>query len=428
MADRAPRLLDAGLASLRSADDAEPWAYYEQLRELGDVVWDDVMGVWLVLSYDLLKQVTREDGEVWGKGRERHYPGVGMTPDEWHEWATFYGPHSLQAVPREEHDAQHRWWMKTFSGRQVRLLGDTLVRPIADMQIDRFAARGRAELHGEFSARVAPRVVAAAMGLPWEDDDWLEHLLELHERRIALFSLNFDGNRGSASDLAAVEAGRAAVLELIELVRPYVEERRAGDGEDFISLVWRAAEDVFGPDHTAEDVIATINVAFSGGSHTTRSTTSSGLYLLLGDPEVQGWIRSGGPSALARFVEETLRLFGAIPYQMRTALRDTELGGVEIRCGERIIGLGQAANRDPRRHPRPFSVDLGRRAPRDHFSFGIPGVSSCPGQGLARTQLTTIFDVVLERLPGLRLDPDREPPRYRESLIRLWKPLHALFE
>jgi cytochrome P450 len=416
----------AGVGALTTTDGLDPVGYYERLRELGDPVWDETMNAWLVVSYDLLKQLVREEGVVWGLAKAAHVP-PGLTPEEWEDYMTLHSPRTLHASVGEDHDRQHRWWMRTFSGRTVRLLGDTLVRPVANAQLDRIVGEGRGELHRDFAVRIAPRVVATAMGLPWDDDEWVDRLVDLHERRIALISRKFDAGRDGASDEAVVERGRNAVREAGEMVRPYVRERRSGESEDFIGMIWRDGDALFGPGWDEDDVVATVNLAFSGGSGTTAATAASALYLLLTRPGLQERLRAEGGPAVAALVEETIRLYGPLPYRTRRALRATELGGVRIAEGELVIAIGTAANRDAAHYPVPHEVELERRAPRDHFNFGIPGTRACPGQGLARTQLTTILSVVLERLAGLRLDPDAEPPAYRGSFVRTWAPLNAIW-
>jgi cytochrome P450 len=387
------------------------------------------MQAWLVTSHKLLKEIARSHEVTWGSARADELQGLPVTIDEWLGFVGYHSKKNLQILAGEEHDQQHRWWMRTFSGKTIRVLGDTLIRPVTHSQIDRIAHLDRADLWEEFANRIAPRVVATAMGLPWDDDEWLARLLELHRRRIDLIGRRFAGDKGDPdADRKAVEDGFAAVREASEMVRPFVEERRDSDGEDFISLVWRGGQEVFGPDFDAVDILGTINVAFAGGSQTTGATTSAGLYHLMTHPGLEDEVRAGGDEAIAVFVEEMLRLYGPTPYRLRRALMDTELAGVKIKEGDVVIGLAHAANRDPEHYEHPFEVDIHRTAPRDHYSFGIPGPRSCPGQGLARTQLTTIFAVLLERMHDIRLDPTMPPPEYTEFFLRKWRPLHATFK
>jgi cytochrome P450 len=418
---------ELGLSSVAHTADSEPWDFFARIRAAGGIVWDDEMGLWLVASYELNRQIGLEEQVVW------QHPGVpsednetfGLSRQEWLDFMGYGSALTPSVSEGPEHDRIHRWWMRAFSGRALVYLGDTLIRPIAHGQLDRFADRGHADLHSEFAERVAPRVIAAAMGLPWQDDDWLEHVLALHRQRIALIATRIGLDHADPAP-ELVERGRAAVEELGELVRPYVEERRGGDGDDFISIVWRDAEAVFGPRFSIEDVIGTVNVAFAGGSSTTADATANGLYLLLTRPDLAARIRNGEEKALSSFVEESLRLYGPLLMRARLAKKDTELGGVRIRKGEWLLAIGGSGNRDDAHYGHPADVELERKGPRDHFAFHF-GARTCPGQGLARMQLATIFDVLLERLDDLRLDPDAEPPRYRDYFRRKWRPLNALF-
>lgn len=419
---------DHGLPSFTSTVGMEPYDYYERIRAFGPVVWDDAMNAWLVTSMDVAKEVLRNDQTDWmSPEKQEGSPMPGLDRTRWRQFMAYESDKTLHVDDFAEHNRMHRWWMRTFSGRALQVLGDTLVRPVAHAQIDRFAANGKAEFYEDFAYRVAPRVIAASMGFPWQDDAWLAHVLALHVDRIALISHKFLLQRsGAEPDPDLLNKGYAAVDELAELVRPIVRTRRDGDGDDFISMVWRDAEALFGPEYDEQDVIATVNIAFAGGSGTTASATSSGLYLMMTRDGLQDELRSTPQETIPRFVEETLRLYPSIVSTVRMAMHDVELGGVQIRGGEMIMLLTGALNRDPSYYSCPHAVEFDRKAPRDHLTF-MRGVQTCPGQGLARTQLSTIFSVVLERLRDLRLDPTLPPPQYTDPFIRRWRPLHATF-
>lgn len=287
-------LAQAGIPSLGAAADIEPWDYLERIRELGPVVWDEEMNAWLVTSHELLMDMARHEEEVWESARADDVKGLPVTLDEWLGFVGYHSAKNLQVLVGEEHHSQHRWWMRTFSGATIRLLGDTLVRPVAHAQLDRMGGLERGDLWELYARRVAPRVIATAMGLPWEDDAWLDRLLELHRRRIDLIGRRFAEDRGDPeADRRAIDEGFDAVREAAELMRPYVESRRDGSGEDFISLVWRDAENLFGPHYDATDVIGTINVAFAGGSQTTAASTAGAIYYLMTHPGLEDQIRAG---------------------------------------------------------------------------------------------------------------------------------------
>jgi cytochrome P450 len=404
-----------------STAEVEPWDYYEEVRRAGDVTWDAEQKAWLVSSYELVRQIGLEDGDVW-----RHVflpteerPPYGVDPQRWLEY--WGSAKHLNYLDGAAHNAVHRWWMFVFSPRMLTDWAERRIRPVAHAQIDRLAGCNRAELAGAYARRVAPRVMTSVLGLDWHDDTLPDRLVELHTRQRAL--LHYSPHTTIPAD--SIDDPLEAQHELEELVRPYVRAGRSGEGDDFIGLVWRSAKELFGPEYSENDVVSTIVLAFGAGAGTTSTGATNAIYLLLTHPELQDELRSR-PELMPAFVEETLRLYGPVAFRQRFANRDTSLGGVPIRRGDLVLALSASANRDPAHYPDAASIDLGRRAPRDHFAFQR-GYRTCPGQAVARVQLESILTVLLERLDDLRLDTDADPPRFHDMYTRRWAPLHATF-
>jgi cytochrome P450 len=413
----------SALGSLNQTANVEPWEYFDRLRETGEVIRDEQMDAWLVTSYEACKEMGRHDDTVW---RPLYVPNdertmLGMDTETLVEFMGSGGKRVIFLLDGEAHHRLHRWWMRAFSPTVLAGWREELIRPITHNQIDRFAARGRAELVEELASRVPPRVIAAVMGLPWQDDEWLEHVLGLVMRRLELIQRQAD----SESDPEFVAQGLAASKELSDILLPFVRERRSGAGDDMISRLWRDApglDDDFGE----LDILGNVKTMFDGGSKSTVYGISNALYLLLTQPKLQGELRAGGTKAVERFTEESLRLFGPVVFRPRVALQDVELAGVRIKKGETAIAISVLANRDPRRYGCPADVDLDRPAPRDHLSFYF-GARACTGQALARAELEEVTTAVLGRFADLRLDSDAEQPTYRDLLMRRWEPLHVLF-
>jgi cytochrome P450 len=409
--------------SLNSTAEVEPWDYFDEVRRAGDVTWDAEQNAWLVSSYELVKQFAFDDGELW---RDPFLPDVeqppfGLDPEVWREY--WGSEKNLSLLDGAAHDVMHRWWMFVFSPRVLTDWAETRIRPVAHALIDRLAGCDRADLSAAYARGVGPRVMTSVLGLNWQDETWPDRLLEVHTQQRALLHFSHEAPTRISKDTVADSL--AAAREIKELIRPYVRAGRSGKGDDFIGLVWRSAEELFGPDYNEDDVLSTIVLAFGAGAGTTAAGAANAIYLLLTHPELQDELR-GDPELLPAFIEETLRLYGPVVFRPRYAKRDTTLGGVTIRRGELVIGLSASANRDPDHYADAGKIDLHRRAARDHFAFQR-GHRACPGQSVARVQLESILGVLLERLEDLRLDPDVEPPRFRELLVRHWAPLHATF-
>jgi cytochrome P450 len=411
--------------SIISCANREPWGYYDRQRSEHEIVWDEGMRSWLVFSYDLIKEIALGEHELWDLSyvdRDDVEAPIGLERDAWHDFIGFGSRRFLMTEKGDSHMRQHRWFMRAFAPTAARRWTDTVFRPIVNAQIDRFAGAGRAELVEDYSRRVAPRTISAMLGLPHEDDDWVEHVESLMVDRLAVKTLVGLPD----PDPELIRRGFAATEELTRILVPYVEERRGGNGDDFISMLWAAGDELFGEGFTAVDVLGAAGVAWEGGSGTTAYSTANALYLMLTQPEMAADVRSADEKRLAGYVEETIRLFGPVHVRPRVARQDIEIGGQLIRKGEQVLTLLVAANRDPAHYPDAGEVDVARRSPRDHLSFFF-GPRTCPGQGLARVELALILKTIVDRLPDMRLDPDAEPPYYSGTMTRRWEPLHALF-
>jgi cytochrome P450 len=108
-------------------------------------------------------------------------------------------------------------------------------------------------------------------------------------------------------------------------------------------------------------------------------------------------------------VEESLRWMPTDPVFARFAVVDTELGGVSIPAGSVVHICLAAANRDPARWDAPDEFDPFREL-KPHLGFGH-GPHTCLGMHVARAEITHGINGLLDRLPGLRLDPSATAPQ-----------------
>jgi cytochrome P450 len=329
----------------------------------------------------------------------------------------------------------HRWWMRVFSPKVLAEWGEALIDPIIHDAVDGIAGRDSAEFCAELCDHITGRSMAAVMGLPYDDEAWLEEFRETTAQRTALFQ--YQGNAAQAPP-GHVQRCLAAGVKLGDMIRPFVDAKAPGGdapapgadgarlGTDFIALLWNGGAGLWGDEaFDAADVVAHAKSAFTAAADSAGTTAANGFYLLATHPELQERVRTD-PRAAASFVEETLRLYSQVEYRPRWAKEDLELAGVQIRKGEMAIALSACANRDPARYPNPLEVYLERDTPRDHFGL-FQGPRLCVGQGLARFMLQRIYMVTLSRLEDLRLDGDAPEPRFRGAMLRRWEPLRVRY-
>jgi cholest-4-en-3-one 26-monooxygenase len=140
----------------------------------------------------------------------------------------------------------------------------------------------------------------------------------------------------------------------------------------------------------------------AAGNDSTKATYCSGMRALLED-RAQWQQLLDDPSLVAGAVEESLRMFPAFSHFRRTATRDIELGGQQIKEGDKVVMWYVAANRDEERFSDPDTFDV-TRTPNDHQAFGAGGRHFCLGAALARLELQVLFEETVARYPEIELD------------------------
>ena len=167
-----------------------------------------------------------------------------------------------------------------------------------------------------------------------------------------------------------------------------------------------------------------LNQFLVAGNETTTKLIASSVRLLLAEPERMEALRAA-PAAIAGFVEEALRLEPPVQGLYRTAVVDTEVGGVPIAAGEHLLLVYAAGNRDPARFAEPGCLDPDRPNLMTHLAFGT-GEHFCLGAALARAEGRIAIEVLLDRLEDLRPDDgidldrlDYEPSYVLHGIRRL---------
>ena len=144
---------------------------------------------------------------------------------------------------------------------------------------------------------------------------------------------------------------------------------------------------------------------------------------LAAHPELQEQLR-GDPGAIARASKELLRYYAFVG-PMRVLTQDHELDGVSLKQGDTVQLFTPASGYDASAYPDPERFDPDREGPQ-HLAFAF-GPHYCLGAHLARLELDTIYEVMLDRLPTFRLDPDH-PPTYHGGIIAGVSSLHLVWD
>jgi cytochrome P450 len=264
----------------------------------------------------------------------------------------------------------------------------TAIEPVIHELIDVIAPQGRADLVADVTSRFPVQVICTIIGLPRHDHqqfvEWSEAI-----------------NLGVLDP----ERGHAAADALTEYLRPIVEARRAEPTDDLISGLVHAEID--GERLSEDRIFSFLRLLVPAGAETTSRAMGSALVALLTHPEALAAVRDDR-TTLPAVVEECLRWETPVAMVMRIAARDTDVDGCPIPAGTPVTILTSSANRDERRWP---DADEWRpnRAPLPNLAFGA-GPHACLGVNLARAELHIGLGALLDRLPGLALDPNDDEP------------------
>jgi len=247
--------------------------------------------------------------------------------------------------------------------------------------------RGRGDLVAELSVHLTNRVIAKLLGVPQERAGWLAEQAEeiMHsELPVTNRTERGVGYQGAFPEFTAF---------VDELVRHRLERREPAD--DAIGGIVAGAT---GP--LSETVVRMVlTQLLLGGSATTRDFLGHIFHVLIERPDLHAAIRRD-PALVPVAGEEGLRLAPPVLFVIRTVREATELRGVAIAPGERVIAAIAAANRDAEVYPDPDEFRLDREAPRPHLSFGY-GAHACVGASLARMEIEIALATFVELVaPG----------------------------
>lgn len=291
----------------------------------------------------------------------------------------------ILAMDGHEHRQYRNLVAKAFRASQLERWEHTLIRPCIERLVSAIAPLGRADLVADVTSRYPVEVICGIVGVPLED------ATRFHEWANEINTGPIDPPRGHAASRA-----------MVEYLRPLVEERRAAPRDDFLSDLVHAEVD--GERLSEGKLYGFLRLLLPAGAETTFRVMGNCLFALLSHPDVLARVREDR-SLLPDVIEETLRWESSVTMVSRVATRDTEVAGCPVAAGTPVNVLTGSANHDEARFEDPEEWRLGR-PPRHHLAFGT-GQHQCLGMHLARLELRVGLGVILDRLPGLRLDPDR---------------------
>ncbi len=346
--------------------------------------------VFMVYRHEDIQQMLK-DNETYSSSIIKDFFGIGK--------------HVMVGMDEPEHGRHRALVSKAFSPKALARWETDLAGRVGNDLIDEFAGQGRAELVNEFTFPYPSQVIAGLLGLPQED------YTQFQRWSISLLAVGVNPERAAA----ATEA-------LGKYLVPILAARREEPRDDLTSGL--AEAEIDGEKLSDEEIYCFLHLLLPAGVETTYRSLGNLLYGLLSNPDQLDAVRDDR-SLIPQAIEEATRWEPPLLSITRVATRDTELAGVPIPAGSSVMPMLGAANRDEVRYPDPNRFDIFREQ-RAHIAWGH-GPHVCMGMHLARMEMRVAINLLLDRLPNLRLDPEADDPHIRGQVFRSPTSLPVLF-
>ncbi|WP_218024994.1 cytochrome P450 [Nocardia pseudovaccinii] len=362
-------------------------------------------GYWVVTKHEDIKEISRKP-ELFSsqqKGSIIRLPGE-VTPEQIELTRAL-----LVNMDPPKHTKIRRIISKGFSPRAVEGLRNALTERAAAI-----VHAAKKEVGGDFVERIACELplqaIAELIGVPQEDRrklfDWSNQMLNYDDPEYA--------------DTITTTTSTNASVEILGYAWNMAEQRRANPVDDIVSQLVHA--DIDGEALGSDEFGFFVILLAVAGNETTRNAITHGMKAFVDNPEQWELYKQQRPRTAP---DEIVRWATPVTAFQRTATEDTELGGQQIRKGQRVGLFYSSANFDEDAFERPFDFDI-LRDPNPHLAFGGTGAHYCVGANLARLEIDLMFNALADTMPNL--SQLAEPERLRSGWINGIKHWHVRYE
>lgn len=363
--------------------DRDPYPTYDTLRARGPVVRHRGLNSWLLTSFDACDQALRSSATV---SRDDFYRSVGPWSHLSDRDRSMF-TESLIMIDGPKHARLRKLVARAFTPRAVAGLGPR-IEALATSLLETALRSEVPDLQRDVFDPLPLYVIGEQLGVPEHDRPLLEEL-----------SGEFAKFLDPIGAFDALEMA-AAVQQLDDALARWVDGRRGAPGDDLLGALVQAGDTLEGGAITTDELRSLVAVLITAGHETTSKFLGNAFVALSSRPEHRRVVEED-PTAIEAAVDELLRFDSPVQTLQRIATEDMEICGVKIRRGDPMMLLLGAANRDPRRFPRPDRLDFTRANDR-LVAFGF-GAHHCVGAALARRQAQVVLPVVCRELAGHRL-------------------------
>lgn len=380
-----------------------PYHYDKTLRDEAPVYKDPTSGVYVVSTYELVREVHKAPGVFSNEFVLAAGSADAMDPDIKAAMESY--PNTGKGTLLTIDDPQHKIYrdaVKAFFTADNFKTYEPWIRELAKGLVEQLAAKGSCDFIEEFARPLPLQVIMHVLGMPLE---MFDQAFKWTVDNVTVLS--------QMADKETLIAAHAGVKEEYEWFEQALAERKGKPVEDLLGLV--ASTEYEGRPTTLEEQLAYCTQFLVAGNETTTATLAEGMRQLSLHPEEARKIRDDR-SLIPNLVDESLRLASPTSNMWRLTLSEYELGGVTIPPNSMVLLKYFSSNHDESMFENPLKFDVTRSNVKRHIAFGF-GAHVCIGQHLSRLEMIVAWEEIFARLDNFQLAVADEELEYMPNIL-----------
>ena len=349
-------------------------------------------GYWALTKHDDIWHVSRNP-ELFCSGKGSNIADLTVELNE------FFG--SMISMDDPKHVRLRTIVSKGFTPKEITRVEEYVknkAKTIVDKVLEKYGNNEEFDFVDNIAAPFPLQIICEMMGIPESDE---RQILEWTNVILGAGDPDFGGTIENLLNVA---------LEMFAYAQALGEARLANPTNDLTSVMMHAIVD--GERMSSQEFGSFFILLAVAGNETTRNAISHGMLQLTEHPDQKAAWYADFDAKAKGAVEEIVRWASPVIHFRRTATRDTEIRGVKIKAGEKVVMWYNSGNRDEEIYENPHQFNIARSLAPAQVGFGAGGPHFCLGANLARREIAVMFDEIRRRLPNLVVTGE---PAYLQS-------------
>ena len=385
----------------------QPFELFERLRREAPIYWHEESlefepGFWALTKHEDIITVSK-DPQTFSSAVGGHLMTMG-DPAVVDPTAVAAIVGNMIGMDPPDHQIYRKMVAPSFTPKAIRSLEDDMRLKIREL-LDNVSDKGEFNFVTEISEQLPLWVLCEMMGIEESERPRIRDLVN----NLTDASINADPDKSMQVWFN--------YMELFKMGRDMIEERRKNPTDDLMSVV--ANTKVEGGELPPELLDGFFLLMVIAGNETTRNTITGGLMALTENPEEREKLLKD-PTLISNATDEMLRWVTSVIYFRRTATKDTQIRGQDIKKGDKVVMWYGSANRDEDIFENGHLFQVDRQNAKKHLAFGA-GEHLCLGNRLGHMQIRILFEEMLERYPNIHStsEPVRVPSNFLAGISEL---------